>query len=211
MKDYSNNKEEKKDFIISYKVDESHKSIRVQYADGSFKRFVYTEKCERDILKKMKIQVNKAYKKYKDYENYYDKMNVISLISLTFLVITSLLMFISPLYFIIPLCSAGVGIFAQIKAFELKKIKDDLRKNYLFLKNEHAINDKKMCDRAFKYCYRKDLKEKMIDRKVKFTINDTEEFTFDEMLYLTNQLQFYKEMQNEEYTKEQVISKKKRK
>ena len=209
MKDYSNNVEERKNFILSYKVDESEKSIRVQYADGSFKWLAYTEKCEKEILKKMKIQVNKAYKRYKDYENYYDKMNVISIMALTFFAITSLLMFISPLYFVIPLCSAGVGIFAQIKAFQLKKIKDDLRKNYLFLKNEKAINDKEMCERAFRRCYRKDVKEKLNDRRVKFTINNIEEFSFDDMVYLDNKLQYYREIENEKYTNNCVKKKRK--
>lgn len=209
MKDYSNNVEERKKFVLSYKVDESEKSIRVQYADGGFKWLTYTEKSEKEILKRMKIQVNKAYKKYKDYENYYDKMNFISLIALTFLVITFSLVCISPLFLIIPLCSATVAIFTQIKAFELKEIKNDLRKNYLFLKNEKVINDKEMCERAFRRCYRKDVKEKLNDRKVKFTINNIEEFSFEDMVYLDNKFQYYREIENEKYTNNCVKRKRK--
>jgi len=208
MKDYSNNKEERNDFILSYQIDYKKEFIYIYYANDSVEKVKYSEKCEKDILKKMKIQVNKAYKNYKNYENDYVKMDVILLMALTFLVITSLLIFISPLYFVIPLCSAGVALFAQIRAFELKKIKDDLRKNYLFLKNEHAINNKKMCERAFRTCYKRTVKEKL-DNKVKFTINDTEAFTFDEMLYLDNKFQYYREKQNEEYTRSRDKSKRK--
>jgi len=199
MKDYSNNIEERKDFILSYKVDESKKSIRVQYADGSFKRFVYTEKLEKDILKKMKIQINKAYKNYKKIGKDYDKMNIASLISFACTLLTLTLGAISAIGFLVPFLFGSFSVFMQTRAFKLKSIKDDLRKNYLFLKNEHAINDKDMCKRAFKYCYKKDVKEKVVDKKVKFTINDCEEFTFDEMVYLDNKLQYYRERENEKY------------
>lgn len=201
MKDYSDNSKDRKDFILSYSVNKELKEIYVQYADDSIAKIEYNEKNEKDILKKMKQQINKAYKEYEEYENEYEKMNMAFLIALMFLLLSSPLVFIAPIYYVIPFFFTGVASITKVRAFDIKKTKEDLRKNYLFLKNEYAINNKEMCERAFKYCLKTDLKDKILDKRVKFTINDSEVFTFEEMEFLNYIFQGHREYENDKYNK----------
>ncbi len=155
MKDYSLNDNDRKNFILNYKI--VGQKIKINYADSTSEFVTYTKKKEEEILETMKMQISrsKLYKKQAEERYIKAKKCIVFCLSLLLLTNAILLKEYTPLlklanyikYFDLILLSTSlvsVGYF--------KVVSKDLKKNKLYLEKEEKIlnllnNQKKLNDK----------------------------------------------------------------
>ena len=154
MKDYSMNLEEKKNFVLSYKIVEDtidevkDTIIIVKFATGEEWRIPYTEGNEKKILDKMKKQVEENSELVKKQENK-RHLNIMTGIGFTFLIISSLILGnnnIGELDSIAYYISGGlstIGLLNSIcRVIKSNSLIADFNKNKHFVEIEEELNKK---------------------------------------------------------------------
>ena len=137
MKDYSLNDDDYKEYILSYKIDD--KKIIATLANGELYTLPYTEENEKEIIKKMEVQVRRA--KIKPLKNIDKVLSVINPLLL-------------PLAIINLIKNGGwfnttilIGIIDGTIRYPIRVIKNklkkkDLRKLNYFLDHKKELNEK---------------------------------------------------------------------
>ena len=142
MKDYSLGKEYKKDFILHYEIINNY--IYISKADGKIEIKKYYKEEEIKILEKMKNQVlnSKEFsttlnQKFETFiklfldESLLLTMFIVTILSLGLPIIPTIIGFIT-----FPIVMSLTGL----KLGKYTKLRNDLKKNLLFLKNEDNLN-----------------------------------------------------------------------
>lgn len=142
MIDYTLIKGGCRDFILNYYI--FNGSIIVNYADKSIESFPYSIEKEKDILERMKLQVIDSGKKIKDLDYRYEIflklfLDGILLYGMFLFSIINYDMSISANIIGNILCS-GFTLLSGYHFFKYRKIRNDVRKNFLFLRNEDSLN-----------------------------------------------------------------------
>ena len=142
MKDYSLGKEYKKDFILHYEIINNY--MYISKADGKIEIKKYSKEEEIKILEKMKNQVlnSKEFsttlnQKFETFiklfldESLLLTMFIVTILSLGLPIIPTIIGFIT-----FPIVMSLTGL----KLGKYTKLRNDLKKNLLFLKNEDNLN-----------------------------------------------------------------------
>lgn len=141
MKDYSLNKEDKKNFILGY-VPDDNGNLSVNFAEGESWNIPYTEKNEEILLNKMKEQVKKSDEFYEKAKNKREKnstrgvgMVLLSILMLTFTFYGKVTLFVS-----LASLFGIISIPFIVKSVKLSSVLADLEKNRKFIKMEDELN-----------------------------------------------------------------------
>lgn len=142
MKNYSLNGNEARDFILNYEIVDN--DINVNYADGESKSIAYSIDEEKAILERMKEQVLNSKALLADTNAKFDIFCKLFMDEMLLLV-----MFIISVFSVgMPLMAIimGLGIFSgaigltSYKVRKYHKLRNDIRKHWLFLDNEDCLN-----------------------------------------------------------------------
>ena len=181
MKDYSLSKEYKKDFILHYEIINNY--MYISKADGKIEIKKYSKEEEIKILEKMKNQVlnSKEFsttlnQKFETFvklfldESLLLTMFIVTILTLGLPIIPTIIGFIT-----FPVIMTLTGL----KLGKYTKLRNDLKKNLLFLKNEDNLNP----------ILRKDtelLKEKT--NNFSFTLNTINDISYKQLIDLYSTL-----------------------
>ena len=146
MKDYSLNKEERRDFVLNYDVTRNGEII-VNFAEGGSIALPYNEQNEQILITKMEEQVRKASQseeKYKKRKDKYLKLFKLMLGSVgisTIIILASQIFFVDTIFAIILAFSGIYGVSFLANCVSINKILEDLEKNKRFLEVKDIVNN----------------------------------------------------------------------
>ena len=181
MKDYSLSKEYKKDFILHYEIINNY--MYISKADGKIEIKKYSKEEEIKILEKMKNQILNS-KEFSTTLNQkfetFVKLFLDESLLLTMFIVTILTLGLPIIPTIIGFITFPVVMtLTGLKLRKYTKLRNDLKKNLLFIKNEDKLNP----------ILRKDtelLKEKT--NNFSFTLNTINDISYKQLIDLYSTL-----------------------
>ena len=195
MKNYANDREYEKDFILNYYVADNQ--IIVNTASGDKCVYSYSKENEIMILEKMKKQVLDAYEKINLYHNKFAKLCIFEPIIFGF-VITNMYSIMSKktdtlsLSILFEIVFSMWGILNSTSLVKKMQCLNDIKKNYLFIQNEELFKKANLCslkkinDKTRKYLTSKD----------NISLNDMDNFSYRNIKKITDELRFDSEFDN---------------
>ena len=155
MKDYSKNLEEKKNFVLNYKIIEDtidevkDTIIVVKFATGEEWRIPYTEENEKKVLDKMKKQVDESRELIEKKRTSLIAYKITSIVmaivaggTLMYAYFSNYSTIINVLFSILDLTFVGISAVTLINYLKDKKLIKDYEKNAYFVKIEEELNNK---------------------------------------------------------------------
>jgi len=143
LKNYSINEEMSHDFIMHYKIVDD--LLIVNYGNGEIRRLKYSTKNEKELLQKMKHQVLDSKLFLGMLNTKWEIYLKLIIYEILFGTLFGVMMFVGDMPIVGALggsLSFGTGIiFTSYKLNDCKKLRDDLKKNLLFVNNENNLNE----------------------------------------------------------------------
>ena len=186
MLDYTLIKGGCKNFILNYYI--FNGNIIVNYADKSVETVPYSIEKEKEILERMKLQVIDSKNKFKDLNYRYEiflklfidiillyGMFIFSIFNYDMSIITNIIGNI--------LCS-GFSLLFGYNFFKYRKIRNDVMKNLLFLRNEDSLNISIRDNPNVTMKLNEKIREKIYgdrDSNFKFSFNSIDNISYSEL------------------------------
>lgn len=194
MKDYSLNKKDAKNFILNYEVKD--KQIIINYANGEIKIKPYSKQEEIALLHNMKMQVLRSDNFRTSLYNKYEALLrwIINELFLLVLFIIAIANFNVPIEIVL----GGAVLFPVVisitvrKVFDCNKVRNDLKKQVLFIGNDRRLNPIIRSDLEVTKGLDKELKEKVLlskDESLPFTLNTIENIEYSELEKVYNHVE----------------------
>lgn len=142
MRDYSIDKDEAKEFILNYLI--MGDKLLVYYANGNVEDIDYSVQAEKEVLERMKAQVLNS-KRFSENLNFkfdvFFKLLVNEIMLLILFAVTAfnINMTVIPAVLSIIVFATIIGLTVY-KMVDYQNLRNDIRKNNLFLDNEDNLN-----------------------------------------------------------------------
>lgn len=193
MKNYSFIEKTAKEFILSYKIIDD--TIVITKADNSIEILQFSLQNEQSVLERMKEQVIRAKAFFKNINIYFEIFSKLLLNEITLLVMFLVMKFSIGIALLPTIM--GLVIFSTIMSITIYKLskyrclRDDIKKNLLFLNNEDCLNLAIRSNPKATEELPTRLKDKILsnDTSRPFTLNTIDKIKYRELKQIYNQVE----------------------
>lgn len=187
MKDYSQTKEEKRDFVLRYEIDDENSLIVVYFADGKISRVPYSKENEERLIRKLEEQLENSVKCLKKLKTKVIPKQEITITTICgAATIVPIIMNNPTISYVVPGAAALAVTGLCIAEGKARSKISDIEKNKLFMENKSLFTKGKLNDNVISALRLKNTG--IFASKERIELNDVDRVSLKEMKKLVANL-----------------------